>query len=232
MQYVEVRRGRTFLLRLDDGDDLLEAIGQLTVEENVISGYFTALGAMSRVPFAIYSLDKGRYEEIVKEGYYEFTSVVGNIALVLDSQGRPATTFVHGHITLADGEGRVFGGHLLRGSRAIALGEVHICETTAMAIVRLEEELMARGYSPMHFYPDVEPPIADGRKGIHYRRCHRSPHRRSAQGECILASPGAQVVENASSKHVQTARVGHSGPAEALLGHQVRAMLEYAIAPS
>jgi len=165
MQYVEVRRGRTFLLRLDDGDDLLEAVGQLTVQENVLSGYFTALGAMSRAPFAIYSLEKGRYEEIVKEGYFEFTSVVGNIALVLDSDGRPVTTFVHGHITLADEKGQVFGGHLLRGSRAIALGEVHICETTAMVIVRLEEELMQRGYSPMHFYPEVELPIADSRRG-------------------------------------------------------------------
>ena len=44
MEYVEVRRGRTFLLRLDDGDDPHEAIGALTVRENVISGYFTALG--------------------------------------------------------------------------------------------------------------------------------------------------------------------------------------------
>ncbi len=155
---------------MDDGDDLLEAVGTLTVQENVISRYFTALGAMSRVPFAIYDLGKGRYEEIVKEGYFEFTSVVGNIALVLDSDGQPITTFIHGHITLADEEGRVFGGHLLRGSCAIALGEVHICETTAMVIVRLEEELMQRGYSPMHFYPEVEPPIADGRRRIHQMR--------------------------------------------------------------
>jgi uncharacterized protein len=138
------------MVRLNDGSDLLQAVKDACLREGIKSGYFTALGALTHVIFAVYSLEQQRYIDLELNGYYEFTSVVGNICTVVDDFDRPVDLFVHAHINFAGHDGAVFGGHLRPGMKCVALGEVHISEISG-TMKRLKSELDQRGYSPIRF---------------------------------------------------------------------------------
>lgn len=147
---------RTIYVRMDDGDDLIALVRETAKREGIRTGCFTAIGALTKVRFAVYSIEKQRYEDIELEGYYEFTSVVGNIATVMDEKGEAVDLFVHAHINLAGHDGRVYGGHL-REMSSIALGEIVICETEGGVIKRMKDELDRRGYSPFIFEQTESP---------------------------------------------------------------------------
>lgn len=146
---------RVVMIRMYDGDDFVPLVKRVCLEENIRSAFVTALGAMTKVIFAVYSLEKQRYENLVKEGYYEFTSVVGNVSSVLDENEKVVDIFVHVHINFADHEGKVYGGHLQPGAKAVALGEISVCEID-VPMYRYKKELDERGYSPLRFGVEVK----------------------------------------------------------------------------
>jgi len=113
------------VVKLEKGEDLLEALSSIVKKENIKAGFFTGIGALNKVKMGIFV--EGKYKEINMEGELEIVSLLGNVSL---KEGKP---FVHAHIIVSRRDGAAFGGHLLPGSI--------ISVTCEIFLVKLKEPL-------------------------------------------------------------------------------------------
>lgn len=110
----KVKPKALFVGRLPYGCDLLEEISAICFKEDIRAGRVEALGAVQRARLAYYNQKTLEYEFHVMEQPLEITKLVGNVSL---KDGKP---FVHAHITVADEEGKAYGGHLAPGTVVFA----------------------------------------------------------------------------------------------------------------
>jgi len=113
------------------GDDLLRAILNYCLKNNIKIGFISAIGALQKVNFGYYNQKEKKYYENSLEKPVEIVSCLGNISI---KDGKP---FIHAHLSVADDKGNVFGGHLNEGSIVFA------CEC---AIFELEGDLLERKF--------------------------------------------------------------------------------------
>ncbi len=111
---ISVTAGRQIMGRLSKGDDLLAALGKICREHDISLGEVQALGAVSRARVGYYHQAEQNYEFLEFPQPLEILSLVGNVSM---KDGHP---LVHVHVTLADAEGRAFGGHLAEGTTVFA----------------------------------------------------------------------------------------------------------------
>jgi predicted DNA-binding protein with PD1-like motif len=126
-------RQRTYLGRLERGDDVLLGLTKFCKEQGIQAGGLSAIGAVERGGVGYYDQAGREYRENRFEQGMEIASLTGNISL------KNNEVFLHCHVILADAEGRCFGGHLLEGNVAFA------CEFAVSALdgrppVRTHEE--------------------------------------------------------------------------------------------
>ncbi|MBE0618114.1 MAG: DNA-binding protein [Proteobacteria bacterium] len=108
-------RGKEVLMgRLQRGDDLLEALTAVVTREGVRLARVEALGAVEKARVGYYDQASFEYRYLDLDRDLEILTLVGNVSL---RDGQPV---VHAHLTLGDGEGRAFGGHLAAGTRVFA----------------------------------------------------------------------------------------------------------------
>jgi uncharacterized protein len=106
----EVTPTRTFMGGLDHNADLLESLTKICIINGIKLGRVEAIGAVKKAALGYYDQDKKEYSYFVIDRHLEIINLVGNISL---KEGKP---FVHAHITLADKEGKSYGGHLIPGT--------------------------------------------------------------------------------------------------------------------
>lgn len=116
-------------IQIKTGEDLWESITRFCQENNIQAGIVLAIGALQKAKFGYYDQKEKRYLENSIEEPVEIVSCLGNISL---KEGKP---FVHAHLSLANKEGKVFGGHLTPGCIVFA------CECS---IIELEGERLER----------------------------------------------------------------------------------------
>ncbi len=139
--FVSDRVGRTFVLKLVQGEDLLESIENLIREEKlenavVLSGIATFdRSRLHMITTTDYPIDV--YIDEKTDVPLEVVSVEGFIC-----DGEP-----HLHCTISDRSGAC-AGHLLKGCRILYLGEIVIQELLGLQIRRHLNELGAN-----HIYP-------------------------------------------------------------------------------
>ena len=134
--YTSDRVGRTFVVKLIQGEDLLESIESLIKEENIENAVVVS---------GIATFDRSRLHMISTTGYpidtyidektdvpLEVVSVDGFIC-----DGEP-----HIHCTVSD-RNQAYAGHVLKGCRILYLGELVIQELLGMQIHRHLNELGA-----------------------------------------------------------------------------------------
>ena len=127
---MQVKEGRVFIGRLGLKADILKSLKEICAKEGIRLGVFSVIGAVSAVKFGYYRQAEKKYADCVNlEKKLEITSCTGNISL------KDSEIFVHAHITLADHNGRCYGGHLMLGSRIFA-AEYHIKELTGATLER------------------------------------------------------------------------------------------------
>jgi uncharacterized protein len=114
MKTMEMTAGRRFLGRLAKGDDLLAALERCCQEQGITLGEVRALGAVSRARVGYYHQEKRQYQFLDLEQPLEILALVGNISL------KDGQAMVHAHVTLGDGQGRAYGGHLAPGNLVFA----------------------------------------------------------------------------------------------------------------
>jgi len=113
--------GKVIVARLPQGSDLLEGIHELAEKEDIKAATLELIGAVQKAVLSYYDQVKKQYGTIVLAKPMEIASGMGNISL---KDGKP---FAHVHLTLADDEGKCFGGHLAQGTQ-VFMAEVVIRE--------------------------------------------------------------------------------------------------------
>jgi len=125
-----VKEGRIFIGRFNHKEDLLNSLNEFCIKNDIKLGVFSVIGAVRSAKMGYYKQDEQQYVECVSlEKKLEIVSCSGNISL------KDEKPFVHAHITLADLEGRCYGGHLISGTIIFA-AEYYIKELTGFELRR------------------------------------------------------------------------------------------------
>ena len=123
---------RTLIGQIAFGEDLYGGLTRLIQTENIRLGRLQAIGATTHAVVAYYDQKARKYNTMEFPGGMEIVSCTGNISI---RDGKP---FVHAHISLGDREGKIFGGHLMPGTRVFAC-EVFIEEYEGEGLIRAED---------------------------------------------------------------------------------------------
>jgi predicted DNA-binding protein with PD1-like motif len=102
------RQNQFTFLRLEKGEELLEALSFLCKKENIQAGTVSGIGATNDVTVGLLDTEKMAFCSNTYTGDMEITSISGNIS---QKNGEP---YLHLHINVADESNRVIGGHLSR----------------------------------------------------------------------------------------------------------------------
>ena len=93
-------------LRLDRGDEVVSAIGQVCRQENITLGTISGLGAVYHIQVGLYQVEQRLYHANVFDRDMEIVSLTGNITT------KDGALYLHIHGSFADITGQVVGGHL------------------------------------------------------------------------------------------------------------------------
>lgn len=138
---MEYKREQNFLfLRLEKGEELLEALFALCQKENIRAGMVSGIGATNDVTLGLFDTEKKKYLSNTYTGDMEITSLTGNIS---QKKGEP---YLHLHITVADGTNRVVGGHLSRCVISLTAEITMICSD-----MKTDRVLDENGIQLVHF---------------------------------------------------------------------------------
>ena len=124
---------RTFVGQLPHGADLYESLTKIAKNEDIKLGRVLAIGATTHAVVAFYDHTQKKYVNMEFPGSMEILTCNGNVSL---RDGKP---FVHVHILLGDRQGKVFGGHLMPGTKVFAC-EVFIDEFEGEELQRSYDE--------------------------------------------------------------------------------------------
>jgi predicted DNA-binding protein with PD1-like motif len=87
--------GATYIVRLDAGEKIVEALLALCERDGIGAGFFNGLGAVGGAEIGHFDPASNAYTWTALSGPYEIVSLCGNITKV---DGKP---FIHAHIALA-----------------------------------------------------------------------------------------------------------------------------------
>lgn len=136
--------GPTYIVRLDAGEKIIEALTGLCERDGIGGGHFSGIGSAGEAEIGRFDAGAKAYVWTRVPGPSEIVSLTGNITRV---EGRP---FVHAHIALAGKGSAVEGGHLKEAVVAVT------CEITLVAfkddIARKRDE--ASGFLKIALEPD------------------------------------------------------------------------------
>lgn len=106
MKYIKLTPDR-YLIKLNKGEKIVESLTVFINENKIQSGYFYGIGAASNAEIAHYNVETQKYSSKVFEKPLEITNIIGSLGIFEDKP------LIHPHITVADEQCRVFGGHLV-----------------------------------------------------------------------------------------------------------------------
>lgn len=133
MSQVKSRIGRTIFIRLDENEDLLNAIKEKAEQNKISAGFFFLIGTVKKAVLGFYK--EGNYKPIQLSGPLEIVCCTGNISVREDGE-----LVVHAHIAVGNEEGEMFGGHLLPGCIVDVTGELVLVETPDAKLKRAFRE--------------------------------------------------------------------------------------------
>ena len=96
-----------YMVRIDLGEEIMEALGSLCRIENIRLAQVNAIGATDQAVIGVYDLKDQAYREEKLTGFMEITSLTGNITFVNDKP------YIHLHATVADQQHTIHGGHVI-----------------------------------------------------------------------------------------------------------------------
>ena len=121
--------GDTIVLCLMRGEEVLASIRAVCNAEQVRLAEISALGAADHAEIGVYQLAERRFLPRTLEGEMEICALTGNVTRCGDE------LYLHLHGSLADAEGRVYGGHV---------NEIRISATAEIFIRLLPGEINRR----------------------------------------------------------------------------------------
>ena len=106
------------MLILSKGEKVVEQLSAFCREENILSGCFNAIGAISQVEMAHFDPIKKHYSYRQMSGALEIVSLIGNFSR------KDNEVVVHSHISISAEDMLCYGGHLKEATVAVT------CEIT------------------------------------------------------------------------------------------------------
>ena len=97
--------GDTYVVRIDLNEEVVQSLTRLCEQENIILAQVDGLG--NRAAIGVYDLQQQAYHREELEGFMEITCLTGSVTRM---NGQP---YLHLHVTLADQQHAVHGGHVL-----------------------------------------------------------------------------------------------------------------------
>ena len=94
------------LLRVDRGEEILASLETVVRREGILLGQVQALGAVDKVTAGIYDVEKQQYNKRTLTGDFEIVSLTGTVDTMNGAY------YSHLHISIADRNFQVWGGHL------------------------------------------------------------------------------------------------------------------------
>lgn len=102
--------GRDYVVRIDKGEEILQAISDVCTKEGITLGTITGLGAVGEVTLGVFDREAFQYVSRTYTGDFEIASCSGNISTM---NGNP---YLHVHMVVGNPrDNACHGGHLNRG---------------------------------------------------------------------------------------------------------------------
>ena len=125
--------GDTYILRIDKGEEILEAIRTLCKTEDIALASVSGIGAVNDITLGVFNTEKFCYESNRFTGDYEISSCVGTATRM---EGEP---YLHIHMTIGNPiQGTCFAGHL----------NAAVVSLTGEFVIRQIDGRVGRKYSP------------------------------------------------------------------------------------
>ena len=97
----------TIIARIDRGEDIVEMLKEIALKEDIKLASVDGLGAIGRIETGLFdTAEKKYYNTCERDGDFEITSLTGTVTTMNDEY------YGHLHLSAADREGNVYGGHL------------------------------------------------------------------------------------------------------------------------
>ena len=96
----------TIVARIDKGEEILEKIKEIALNENIKLANINALGAVSEFTVGVFKTKEKEYYSNFFEGDFEIVSLTGTINTMNNK------FYSHLHMSAGNDKGEVFGGHL------------------------------------------------------------------------------------------------------------------------
>ena len=100
------RFDKDIVVRIDNGEEILEKIKEVAIRENIKLATVTALGATNEFIVGVFKTEEKKYYSNSFKGDFEIVSLTGSINTMNDE------FYTHIHMSAGDEKGNVFGGHL------------------------------------------------------------------------------------------------------------------------
>ncbi|HIX67932.1 MAG TPA: DNA-binding protein [Candidatus Anaerostipes excrementavium] len=123
-----------YVIRLDRGEEIVESLKKIADKENIKLAYLTGIGAVGKVTAGVFDTKEKVFKGHTWEGDLEVVSIGGNINTM------NGETYVHFHISAADEQGNVFGGHLQEAVIS-GTGELVLTEIDGTVDRKFDEEI-------------------------------------------------------------------------------------------
>ena len=95
------------IARIDRGEDIVDMLKEISEKEDIKLASVSALGAIGRLETGLFdTAEKKYYNTCEREGDFEITSLTGTVNTMNGEY------YGHLHLSAADREGNVYGGHL------------------------------------------------------------------------------------------------------------------------
>lgn len=123
---------KTFAIILEYNDEVIGSILSFAKKENIKAAQFTAIGALSAVTTGFFDFEIKDYKKTEIKEQVEVLTLAGDISLFNDQPK------VHAHVVLGKGDGKAYGGHLLKAIVHPTL-EIILTESPSFLIRKLDE---------------------------------------------------------------------------------------------
>lgn len=123
-----------YVIRLDRDEEIVESLKKIADKENIKLAYLTGIGAVGKVTAGVFDTKEKVFKGHTWEGDLEVVSIGGNINTM------NGETYVHFHISAADEQGNVFGGHLQEAVIS-GTGELVLTEIDGTVDRKFDEEI-------------------------------------------------------------------------------------------
>lgn len=94
------------VIRIDKGEEIIQKMLEVCNQENITLANVNALGAVGEFEVGLFKTEEKKYYSTIYRGDFEIVSLTGSITT------KDGKLYHHIHMSAADGENKVYGGHL------------------------------------------------------------------------------------------------------------------------